>query len=91
MSTTSRRWATPRTRLTAAQQRATAHAQALAKCATGEHNETPTFRPGETVCLVCGRVIYCPDCLSENRLPLPQAHRAFPLLCSIHQKQEVQA
>jgi hypothetical protein len=90
MSTT-RRWATSRKRLTAEEQRAAAHAQALAQCATGAHTETPTFRPGETVCLICGRVVYCPDCLSENHSPLPQAQRAFPLACPPHQKREVQA
>jgi hypothetical protein len=87
---TERRWTTPRTHLTAAQQRTAARAQALAKCAIGEHTETPTFRPGEVVCLVCGRVVYCPDCLSENHLLPPQAQRAFPLTCSMHRKREVQ-
>jgi hypothetical protein len=88
MSTNTRRWTTSRIRPTAEQQRAAA----LTQCSKGTHHETATFRPGEVVCLVCGRVVYCPDCLSENHLPLPQAHRAFPLPCSTHQKQqEVQA
>jgi hypothetical protein len=91
MSTTTRRWTTTRKRLTAEEQRAAAHAQALAQCATGAHTETPTFRPGEVVCLICGRVVYCPLCLQENQLPPPQAHRAFPLACATHQKREVQA
>ena len=89
MTSSTQRWT--KKRLTAEEQRAIAHAHALAKCATGAHTETPTFRPGETVCLICGRVVYCPDCLSENHVPLPQAHRAFPLACATHQKREVQA
>jgi hypothetical protein len=91
MTTSSiQRWT--KKRLTAAEQRTAAHEKALAQCATGDHRETPTFRPGEVVCLICSRVVYCPDCLSENHLPLPQAHRAFPLACSTHRKaQEVQA
>jgi hypothetical protein len=87
--TSTQRWAKPRP--TAEQQRAAAHARALAKCATGTHHETPTFRPGETLCLICGRVVYCPDCLSLNHLPLTQAHRAFPLECPAHRKAQVQA
>ncbi len=91
MSTTTRRWTTSRTRPTAAEQRAAAREQALAKCATGVHTETPTFRPGEKVCLICSRVVYCPDCLSESHVPLSQAQRVFPLPCPAHQQREVQA
>ncbi len=89
MTSSTQRWT--KKRPTAAEQRAAAHAQALAKCAKGEHTETPTFRPGETVCLICSRVIYCPKCLQENHLSLPQAQRAFPLTCSTHRKAQVQA
>jgi hypothetical protein len=77
--------------LTARERRAIEHARALAECKQGRHNTTPTFRPGETVCLVCALVVYCPVCLQKNNLPPPQAHRAFPLVCGLHQQQEVQA
>jgi hypothetical protein len=88
-SSSTQRWT--KKRPTAAEQRAAAHAKALAQCAAGEHSETPTFRPGEVVCLICSRVVYCPDCLQENHLPPPQAQRAYPLTCPVHQKAQVQA
>jgi len=88
--TTTRRWTTTHKRPTVAEQRAAAREKALAQCAGGYHTSTPTFRPGETVCLVCGSVVYCPDCLSENQLSLSQAHHAYPLACSTHKKVQVQ-
>lgn len=88
--TTTRRWTTPRKRPTAAEQRAAAREQALEQCAKGHHSSTPTFRPGETVCLVCGLVLYCPDCLNESHLQPPFVH-AFPKVCPTHQKAQVQA
>ncbi len=63
--------------------------QALEQCAKGHHSSTPTFRPGETVCLVCGLVLYCPDCLNESHLQPPFVH-AFPKVCPTHQKAQVQ-
>jgi hypothetical protein len=76
-------------RLTAAEQRAAAREKALAQCAKGNHTSTPTFRPGETVCITCGLVVYCPLCLTSQKLQLPYGH-AYTLTCSIHQKAEVQ-
>ncbi len=82
------RWA--KKRPTAAQQRATARENALEQCRHGQHTTTPTFRPGETVCTTCGRVVYCPACLSESHLQ-PLLVHAYPLLCTSHQEVEVQA
>ena len=84
------RWTTTHKRPTAAEQRAAAREKALEQCAKGQHTNTPTFRPGETVCLTCGMVVYCPDCLQESTLPVPQVH-AYPVLCSTHQNAEVKA
>ncbi len=84
------RWTTTRKRLTAAEQRATAREKALEQCAKGRHTDTPTFRPGETVCLTCGMVVYCPACLQENHLQAPRVH-AYPMLCPTHQKAGVKA
>ncbi len=88
---TTRRWTTTtRKRPTAAEQRAAAREKALEQCAKGHHTHTPTFRPGETVCLICGIVFYCPACLHESHLQPPLTHAyAFP--CPTHQKAEVQA
>ncbi len=87
---TTRRWATTRKRPTAAEQQAAAREKALEQCRIGHHTATPTFRPSETVCLICGMVVYCPDCLYDNHLQVPQVH-AYPVLCSTHKKAEVQA
>ncbi len=73
--------------LTAAERRAAARAQALLDCQRGRHSATPTFRAGETVCLVCGLVVYCPVCLDENHLVYPSAH-AHQLTCSTHRHVE---
>lgn len=78
-----RRWASTRTS-------STAREKALAQCRKGQHTDTPTFRPGETVCTTCGMVVYCPDCLYENHLQLPLVH-AYPMCCSTHQNAKVQA
>jgi len=84
------RWTTIRKRPSAAEQRVAAHEKALEQCAKGQHTDTPTFRPGETVCLTCGMVVYCPSCLQESTLQVPQVH-AYPGLCSTHQNAEVKA
>ena len=84
-----RKWTTTCTRPTAAEQRATAKAKALEQCKQGNHTTTPTFRPSETVCLVCGMVVYCPTCLNENHLQPPQVH-AYPIVCHTHKNAEVQ-
>lgn len=88
--TTTRRWITTRKRPTAAKQRARAREQALAHCEQGYHSHTPTFRPGETVCLFCDLVLSCPECLSESHLQPPFTH-AFPNVCATHQNAQVQA
>jgi len=80
------RWA--KKRPTAAQQRAIAREKALEQCSHGHHTSTPTFRPGETVCTTCGRVVYCPDCLKQYHLPPPLVH-AYPLICTPHKNVEV--
>jgi hypothetical protein len=75
--------------LTAAERRAAAQAQALHHCQQGRHRLTRTFRPGEQVCLTCSVVIYCPGCLQDNELSLPQVQHAYPLECSVHQQRGV--
>jgi hypothetical protein len=75
--------------LTAAEKRAIEREKALAQCAEGKHNFTATFRLSESVCLTCGLVKYCPQCLQENTLPEPYNH-AFPRVCATHQKATVQ-
>lgn len=85
-----RRWTTTSKRPTAAEQRAIARQKALEQCRKGQHTSTPTFRPGETVCTTCGLVVYCPDCLHESHLQVPQVH-AYPVVCLPHKKAEVQA
>jgi len=90
MSSTQRWTATTRKKQpTAAERRATAREQALLNCQQGKHTDTPTFRPGETVCMTCGLVVYCPVCLDVHRLSYPLAH-AHPLTCSTHRYAEVQ-
>jgi len=84
-----RKWTTTRKRPTAAEQRATARAKALEQCKKGNHTTTATFRPGETVCTTCGMVVYCPNCLNDNHLQVPQVH-AYPIVCQTHKKAEVQ-
>ncbi len=84
-----RKWTTTRKRPTAAEQRATAKAKAQEQCKKGNHTTTATFRPSETVCLVCGMVVYCPNCLNDNRLQVPQVH-AYPIVCQTHKNAEVQ-
>lgn len=59
-------------------------------CQRGEHTMTATFRPGETLCLVCGLVLYCPACLTEQHLPAPTNRRAFVTLCAVHQHQKTE-
>ncbi len=81
---------TRRKPLTVAERRATERAQALFDCRQGRHSATPTFRPGETVCLVCGRVAYCPECLDASHLPYPTATHAYPLTCLAHQPADAQ-
>ncbi len=81
-----RRWTTHK-RPTAIEQRATAREKALDQCGKGQHTSTPTFRPGETVCTICGMVLYCPDCLKQYQLQLPLVH-AYPVLCLSHKKVE---
>ena len=76
--------------LTAEERRAVERARAFVDCKQGRHHTTPTFRPGETVCLVCGMVVYCPPCLDAYHLPSPTAERAFPLPCLAHQATNVQ-
>lgn len=89
-SSTTQRWAESRKKQpTAAERRDAAREQALLNCQQGMHNDTPTFRPGERVCLVCGRVVYCPLCLDENHLVFPSSH-AYPLTCPTHRRVEVQ-
>ncbi len=85
-----RRWATTHKRPTASEKREAAHAKALEQCKKGNHTTTPTFRPSETVCTTCGLVLFCPDCLHENHLQVPQVH-AYPVLCPPHKKAEVKA
>ncbi|GHO95221.1 hypothetical protein KSF_052690 [Reticulibacter mediterranei] len=75
--------------LTAAQRRAAAAAQARRDCQQGRHSTTPTFRPGEQVCLTCGVVIYCPGCLQANGLRFPQVAHAYTLECPTHQQRGV--
>jgi len=85
MSNTQQRWTTTRKKQpTAAERRAATREQALLNCQQGKHNATPTFRPGETVCMTCGLVVYCPVCLDENHLVFPLSH-AHPLTCPTHQ------
>jgi len=50
----------------------------------GQHKLTPTFRAGEQLCLSCGAVFYCAECLTANHLPAPTAHRLYPVPCSLH-------
>ncbi len=90
MSST-QRWATTtrKKQPTTAERRATTREQALLNCQQGMHTSTPTFRAGETVCITCGLVVYCPVCLDENQLSYPTAH-AYPLTCSTHQHAEMQ-
>lgn len=85
-----RKWTAMPPRLTAAERRAVAHAKALDQCRQGQHSSTPTFRPSETVCLICGMVVYCPYCLKDSHLLSPQVH-AYPMVCPAHQNAEVQA
>jgi len=85
-----RRWTTTRKRPTAAEQRARAREQALAQCEKGYHSHTPTFRPGETVCLFYGLVLSCPERLNESHLQ-PLFMHAFPKVCATHQNAQVQA
>jgi len=91
MSST-QRWATTirKKQPTTAERRAAAREQALLDCQQGKHTSTPTFRPGETVCMTCGLVVYCPVCLDVHHLLYPSAH-AHPLTCSTHQHAGVQA
>lgn len=82
----------PTRRLTAAERQARAQEQALEDCKHGRHTLKNTFRPQEQVCLICGLVLYCPECLKKYHLPRVASEHARPLLCSEHQKPaEVQA
>jgi hypothetical protein len=62
-------------------------------CRMGRHRRTPTFRPGEEVCLNCGAVFYCMDCLKLNHLPPSTAQRLYPFPCPHHHRaaEEVQS
>ena len=86
----SQRWTTSKKRPTTAEKRALAREKALEQCEQGYHHTTATFRPGETVCLTCGVVFYCPTCLEERHLLPPLTH-AYALPCATHQKARVQA
>ncbi len=89
-SSSTQRWATTsKKQPTAAEHKAAERKQALLNCQQGNHSSIPTFRPGETVCLICGLVVYCPVCLDMNHLSYPTAH-AHPLTCSTHQHVRVQ-
>ncbi len=69
----SNRWTTTThtKRSTVAERRAVAREQALQQCQQGMHTSTPTFRPGETVCMTCGLVVSCPVYLDVNHLSYP--------------------
>jgi hypothetical protein len=69
---------------------ATRRLYAQVNCRMGQHKLTPTFRAGEQVCLSCGAVFYCPECLTVHHLPAPTAHRLYPVACSLHRPAEVQ-
>lgn len=69
---------------------ATHHRAQPSACRRGEHSMTPTFRPGETLCLGCGLVLYCPLCLTEQHLPTPPNRRAFAVRCAVHQSQNAE-
>ncbi len=81
-----RKWTTTRKRPTAAEQRTLAREKALEQCSKGYHTHTPSFRPSELVCTICGMVVYCPDCLNHCQL-LPLVH-AYPVTCSHHRSIE---
>jgi len=84
-----RKWTTTRKRPTAAEQRATAKAKAQEQCKKGNHTTTATFRPSETVCFVCGMVVYCPNCLNDSHLQPVLVH-SYPIICHTHKNAEVQ-
>ncbi len=84
----SNRWQTTKKKPNAAQRKAAAQEQARQKCQQGKHIMTPTFRPSETVCLICGFVLYCPVCFQQQQLQVAGAH-AHSLMCQVHQKVEV--
>ena len=63
---------------------------AQVRCAQGWHRMTPTFRPGEQVCTLCGVVTFCPVCLEEQHLPPSRSTRAFPSMRLVHQQAQAQ-
>jgi hypothetical protein len=68
-----------------------AQAKALDGCQQGLHQFTPTFRPGERVCLVCSLVRYCPVCLEAHHLSPPPKRHVSAMKCAAHrQSGEVQ-
>jgi hypothetical protein len=71
-------------------QSATAYTSALTNCKQGYHTLTPTFRPGEKLCLICGVVYSCPFCVREHNLPPVTSQLVFVLLCDKHKKGGVQ-
>jgi len=85
-----RKWTSTRKKQTAKEVSATLRTAALADCQRGNHTHTPTFRPGETMCTVCGLVLYCPTCLTQHNLRVPANMLAFPRDCALHQPNEVQ-
>lgn len=79
----------PRTpHVPAAERRRVARARALEECRYGRHSMTPTFRTSEQVCIVCGLVTYCPDCLDAAHLLHPQREHAYPVECMQHRPQQ---
>jgi hypothetical protein len=82
-----KRWQRPPT---AAPQSATRRTYNRVNCRMGQHKLTPTFRAGEQVCLSCGAVFYCSECLTVHHLPAPTAHQLYPVACSLHRVTEVQ-
>jgi hypothetical protein len=72
-----------------AQQRQRAQAFLLQACQEHRHRTTPTFRPSETLCRVCGAVFYCPACFKEQQL-LP-AKNGHPRVCLTHRAREAEA
>ena len=75
---------------TATPQSATRHLYNRVNCRMGQHKLTPTFRAGEQVCLSCGAVFYCAECLTVHHLPTPTAHHLYPVPCPLHRVTEVQ-
>jgi hypothetical protein len=82
-----KRWQRPPT---TAPQSATRRTYDRVNCRMGQHKLTATFRAGEQLCLSCGAVFYCAECLTIHHVPAPTAHRLYPVPCSLHRRVEVQ-